>query len=148
MPTVKSALADTHDQTFLRGHNDTVMVLQLSPSVSQEHGARLAPSHHTLRRRASLPGLHWYNSRLQGKLLASGQAGKDSDVLVWDTTTNELLYRFEEHDGGESLLACLAYLQSPATHTAVSLPFQVLWTLPFQMMSDCLPALGLHQMER
>ena len=90
--TVKSSLTDTHDQTFLRGHTDTVMVLQMSPSVrwqSSPSSPPTRPAHRTAPRHVS-----------QGKLLASGQAGTESDVLVWDAESNELLYRLEEHDGG------------------------------------------------
>eukprot|EP00741_Cyanophora_paradoxa_P019975 tig00021179_g19279.t1 len=35
-----------------------------------------------------------------GRLLASGQVGKNSDVCVWSLETNKLLYRLSEHDHG------------------------------------------------
>lgn len=36
----------------------------------------------------------------QGRLLATGQAGADSDVVVWEAETGKVVYRFEEHDHG------------------------------------------------
>jgi WD40 repeat protein len=41
----------------------------------------------------------------QGRLIASGQRGEHSDVLVWDYGSRQLLYRFEEHDGQIKALA-------------------------------------------
>jgi WD40 repeat protein len=35
----------------------------------------------------------------RGRLIASGQRGERSDVLVWDYESRQQLYRFEEHDG-------------------------------------------------
>lgn len=35
----------------------------------------------------------------QGRLIASGQRGEHSDILLWDYHSKSLLYRFEEHDG-------------------------------------------------
>ncbi|OQS03482.1 cleavage induced hypothetical protein [Thraustotheca clavata] len=35
-----------------------------------------------------------------GALLASGQHGSNSDVIVWDYNSRKLLYRFSEHDYG------------------------------------------------
>eukprot|EP00767_Chilomastix_cuspidata_P002837 gnl/Chilomastix_cuspidata/2965.p1 GENE.gnl/Chilomastix_cuspidata/2965~~gnl/Chilomastix_cuspidata/2965.p1 ORF type:complete len:636 (+),score=177.16 gnl/Chilomastix_cuspidata/2965:75-1982(+) len=35
-----------------------------------------------------------------GRYLMSGQGGIDSDVCVWDLSTNQLLYRLAEHDFG------------------------------------------------
>jgi WD40 repeat protein len=37
---------------------------------------------------------------VQGKFLATGQAGTDSDAAVWDLGSLELVYRLEEHDHG------------------------------------------------
>ncbi|CAL6090006.1 WD40_repeat protein [Hexamita inflata] len=33
-------------------------------------------------------------------LMLTGETGYDSDVLLWDTETNQILQRFSEHDGG------------------------------------------------
>ena len=33
-----------------------------------------------------------------GKYVATGQQGNNSNVLVWDTATKEIIYTFEEHD--------------------------------------------------
>lgn len=33
-----------------------------------------------------------------GNLIASGQKGANSDIIVWDYSSKRLLYRFEEHD--------------------------------------------------
>ncbi len=41
----------------------------------------------------------------QGRLIASGQKGERSDVVVWDYDSRSLLYRFEEHDGAIQALA-------------------------------------------
>ena len=35
-----------------------------------------------------------------GRLIASGQAGENADVLVWDTASRQILYRLSEHDYG------------------------------------------------
>ena len=35
-----------------------------------------------------------------GTLVASGEQGTESDVIVWDYETKELKYRFEEHLNG------------------------------------------------
>jgi WD40 repeat protein len=127
---VRSNLTDTHDQIFLRGHSDTVMVLQMSPSVCCHPPA------------ATAARFHPRSFHLQGKLLASGQAGADSDVLVWDAEDSSLLFRLEEHDHGAYCIV------QPAMRLAVNacrLPLftpnmpwlQVLWTLHSLMMSDC-----------
>jgi len=34
----------------------------------------------------------------QGGLLASGQKGDNSDILIWDYTTKKALFRLSEHD--------------------------------------------------
>ena len=65
-------LDDSHQQSFLRGHRDTISVLVLSPS---------------------------------GRYIASGERGRDADVVVWDFETKEMLYRLSEHDHGVAGLA-------------------------------------------
>ncbi|DAZ97457.1 TPA: hypothetical protein N0F65_009940 [Lagenidium giganteum] len=40
-----------------------------------------------------------------GRLLASGERGKRADVLVWDYSTKQLLFRLAEHDHGIAALA-------------------------------------------
>ena len=65
-------LDDSHQQSFLRGHRDTISVLVLSPS---------------------------------GRYIASGEHGRDADVVVWDFETKEMLYRLSEHDHGVAGLA-------------------------------------------
>lgn len=40
------------------------------------------------------------NTYLQGTFIASGQTGEHSDVVVWDTQSLQLLFRFQEHDYG------------------------------------------------
>lgn len=35
-----------------------------------------------------------------GRMIASGQSGENSDVIVWDYSGKRLIYRFEEHDFG------------------------------------------------
>eukprot|EP01138_Halocafeteria_seosinensis_P009114 gb/GECG01009315.1/.p1 GENE.gb/GECG01009315.1/~~gb/GECG01009315.1/.p1 ORF type:complete len:660 (+),score=67.10 gb/GECG01009315.1/:1-1980(+) len=64
---VMAKLSDPHQQTFLRGHDEPISCLQLSP---------------------------------KGNFIASGQTGDQSDVIVWDTQSCKLLYRFQEHDYG------------------------------------------------
>jgi len=58
---------DPTSQTYLRGHNQPIMSLAVSPS---------------------------------GRFAASGESGKDSDVIVWDLHSLSLLYRLSEHDHG------------------------------------------------
>ena len=60
-----SDVNDPHNQSFLRGHDDLITCLALSPS---------------------------------GNLIASGQQGEHADVIIWDFTTKELVYRLAEHD--------------------------------------------------
>ncbi len=43
---------------------------------------------------------------LSGELVATGQCGKNSNVVVWDYVTNKLAYQFEEHDFG---IQCLSF---------------------------------------
>jgi len=40
-----------------------------------------------------------------GNLLASGQKGENSDIVVWDFTTKQAIYRLSEHDHEVSNLA-------------------------------------------
>jgi hypothetical protein len=40
-----------------------------------------------------------------GKLAASGEAGKDSDVIVWDLATQTIVYRLSEHSFGVAHVA-------------------------------------------
>lgn len=40
-----------------------------------------------------------------GRLLATGEKGFDSDVIVWDAATRTVLHRFQEHDHGIAALA-------------------------------------------
>jgi WD40 repeat protein len=58
-------LTDPNGQIFLRGHDDNVTCVGLSPS---------------------------------GSLIASGQRGYNSDVLIWDFSSQTLKYRLSEHD--------------------------------------------------
>jgi len=58
-------LSDPHDQRFLKGHDDQVNALAISPN---------------------------------GKLLASGQIGDNSDVFVWNFEQGKLIYKLSEHD--------------------------------------------------
>ena len=58
---------------FLRGHDDDITCLALSPS---------------------------------GRFVASGQKGENSDAIVFDFESKQLLYRMSEHDFG---VACLAF---------------------------------------
>lgn len=37
---------------------------------------------------------------MQGRYLASGQEGKNSDVLVWDLTTRTLVHKLSDHSHG------------------------------------------------
>jgi WD40 repeat protein len=60
-------------QVFLRGHDDDITCLALSPS---------------------------------GRFVASGQKGENSDAIVFDFESKQLLYRMSEHDFG---VACLAF---------------------------------------
>eukprot|EP00762_Andalucia_godoyi_P002084 ANDGO_02593.mRNA.1 Cilia- and flagella-associated protein 52 len=41
-----------------------------------------------------------------GRLLASGQRGLDSDIVIWDVDARRAAYRLEEHDHG---ISCLAF---------------------------------------
>ncbi|CAM9768810.1 unnamed protein product [Chrysoparadoxa australica] len=41
-----------------------------------------------------------------GRFIASGQAGENADVLVWDCESRALVYRLSEHDHG---IACVAF---------------------------------------
>lgn len=65
-------LTDSHSQEFMRGHDDRVTCVTLSPS---------------------------------GGLIASGQCGENSDILVWSFEDKKILYSFEEHDYGVKYLA-------------------------------------------
>jgi len=40
-----------------------------------------------------------------GKYIATGQRGRNADVIVWDFETGNILYRFGEHDFGLSAIA-------------------------------------------
>lgn len=44
-------------------------------------------------------------------MIASGQSGLNSDVLVWDFNDRTLLYRFQEHSRG---VACLSFSDDEA----------------------------------
>ena len=65
-------LTDSHSQEFMRGHDDRVTCITLSPS---------------------------------GSLIASGQCGENSDVLVWSFEEKKVIYSFEEHDSGVKYFA-------------------------------------------
>ena len=41
-----------------------------------------------------------------GTFLASGDEGKESDIVVWDYVEKALIWRFSQHDGG---VGCLAF---------------------------------------
>lgn len=66
-------LAHTHKQQFLRGHDDVITCLSLSPS---------------------------------GKYIASGQKGKNADVIVWDFETGQIVFRLQEHVHG---ISCMSF---------------------------------------
>mmetsp|Transcript_9656 Transcript_9656/g.18846 ORF Transcript_9656/g.18846 Transcript_9656/m.18846 type:complete len:608 (-) Transcript_9656:5793-7616(-) len=61
----------SHTQSFMRGHDDFVTCLALSPS---------------------------------GRLIATGQRGYNSDVIVWDFDGRRILFRLGEHDHEVSVL--------------------------------------------
>lgn len=42
---------------------------------------------------------------ISGNIFATGQYGVNADVLVWDVQTNQIVYRFCEHDWGVSALS-------------------------------------------
>ena len=63
---------DPHQQEFLRGHDDDISSLSVSPS---------------------------------GNLIASGQQGTNSDVIIWDYASRQIKFRFSEHDHGVNTVA-------------------------------------------
>ena len=63
---------DPHQQEFLRGHDDDISTLSVSPS---------------------------------GNLIASGQQGTNSDVIIWDYASRQIKFRFSEHDHGVNTVA-------------------------------------------
>jgi len=40
-----------------------------------------------------------------GRLVASGQGGKNSDVCIWDGASGRLMFRLSEHDHGVAAVA-------------------------------------------
>ena len=74
---------DPHSQHFLRGHNNNVSCVALSPSVSPM----------CIPQCGNCFTLLWCAAGCQGRLLASGQNGEFADAIVWDFERRELLYR-------------------------------------------------------
>ena len=55
----------------------------------------------------------WWNHHMsrhvdKGRMIAAGQSGYRSDVIVWRYSNKSILFRFSKHDGG---ILCLAFSQ-------------------------------------
>ncbi len=97
---VVNSMTDPHEQTFFRGHRGAISAMALSSTVrAAVWGA--------------LPGLPFRSfaharfppTKLQGRLLATGESGFDADVVVWDVVSARVLLRYEEVDHGLAALA-------------------------------------------
>ncbi len=86
---------DPHNQHFLRGDNNTVSSIAVSPSV----GLGCCVSHRCSCAWLLLTFMHSPSfpqplRHAQGRLVASGHSGESADVYVWDFVTRERLYRY------------------------------------------------------
>jgi WD40 repeat protein len=86
---VVNSMTDPHSQTFLRGHRGNISVMALGNTAGGGNGAGAGAS----------------SSSAGRPLLATGERGFDSDVVVWDLTAGTVLHRFQEHDHGITSLA-------------------------------------------
>ena len=84
---------DAHNQHFLRGDNNNVSCVAISPSVRAvpppllqcQAGAPVVPQ--------SALSVTVVCLCIQGRLIASGHSGENADVYVWDYSNRERLYR-------------------------------------------------------
>lgn len=103
-----SDLSDPHNQVFLRGHDDYITCMALSPSG---RCASFPPSAaHLPSVCAPGPGHRASSTRLTPRgcthrYIASGQKGDNADVIVWDFDEKRLLYRLQSHDTGIAVVA-------------------------------------------